>query len=900
MLRISACVITKNEENNIGQWLEGVKPLASEIIVVDTGSEDRTVELAKAAGAEVYFFPWCGDFSAAKNFALDQATGDWIVFLDADEIFSVASIPKVRQYIEKFHSDRRIVGIICQLLNIDKDHDNRLIDTAYQMRVFRNEKSLRYIGEVHEMICSQAIGIRKLQLTDLTIYHTGYSSALVKKKCERNLVILQEKVKKEGGEKPAHYPYFTDIYMGLGDYEKVIHYAELTLKKKSGLVGMQGKAYRRLLDAMNLLKKSSEERLQMADIAIAAMPEMPEFLGDKGMILAEMKRYEEAKQALLQALALRESSTREQEDCMTNSMDARLPYLYVVLGKIYQLQGCPADAFSYFVKALRRYPYQQNIFSNVYQYLRHDKPVDVITFLDSIYDTKRDLVFLVNVLRQNWAGVVFVYYVKKLTELAEHDEYAAYMAAGRYDAAVVQPTAQMKRLLRFGIWSCWHSSENEQAGMLQVVLPERYRAIWKNLILHESAVLDDVGRHIMTGIKRMEKPQVFQQPMSAAAASSVVAAAAEQFGQGRSAEAVRSLLQAYEQSPDSPLLAYGLASLLQLSGERERARKILLTVRSVTPEIRVLWKELQADPAYPLVSILIPTYNRPGLFELTLRSACMQTYTNVEIIVCDNSTDDRTETLMSGYQDNLRVRYVRNRNAVSKAENFQSFEDLAQGEFLQWCMDDDILGRDKLAAMVAVFQKHPEVKLVTSIRGIIDAIGQRSGSFAFPVAIQSTYQLFSGQQMGQLMLLDSTNFLGEPSAVLFRREDMQHHYWQAECRGYKTISDVVMWLELLAQGPCVVFREPLSYFRQHDGQEGKQSDVVLLSRMEWCQLIREAYEAGNFLHTKAECSLALKKIHDEYAHLSALHTSGTLADASADMWKNYEQCIMQIGEFLDR
>ena len=79
-MRISACVITKNEEENLPSWLGCMQRIADEMVVLDTGSGDRTAEIARAAGAKVFFFQWMDDFAAAKNYALDRATGDWIFF----------------------------------------------------------------------------------------------------------------------------------------------------------------------------------------------------------------------------------------------------------------------------------------------------------------------------------------------------------------------------------------------------------------------------------------------------------------------------------------------------------------------------------------------------------------------------------------------------------------------------------------------------------------------------------------------------------------------------------------------------------------------------------------------------------------------------------------------------
>ena len=108
-IKISACTIVKNEEKNIERWLEGVRSFADEILITDTGSTDDTIALAKAGGAMVNYFPWRNDFAAAKNFAIEQAHGDWIVMLDADEYFDEGSQKKMRQIISRFHKQKQVV-----------------------------------------------------------------------------------------------------------------------------------------------------------------------------------------------------------------------------------------------------------------------------------------------------------------------------------------------------------------------------------------------------------------------------------------------------------------------------------------------------------------------------------------------------------------------------------------------------------------------------------------------------------------------------------------------------------------------------------------------------------------------------------------------------------------------
>lgn len=118
---------------------------------------------------------------------------------------------------------------------------------------------------------------------------------------------------------------------------------------------------------------------------------------------------------------------------------------------------------------------------------------------------------------------------------------------------------------------------------------------------------------------------------------------------------------------------------------------------------------INGTTSMPLVSIMIPTYNRPEMFVLTLESALSQTYPNVEVLVTDNSTNEDTANLMEYYKDEPRITYLRNREAKSKAENFAPFENLARGEYLQWLMDDDILAPDKLRRMMDVFLAHPNL-----------------------------------------------------------------------------------------------------------------------------------------------------------------------------------------------
>ena len=96
---LSLCMITKNEEQFLADCLNSVKNIVDEIILVDTGSSDKTVEIAKSFEAKIHFFEWCDDFAAARNESLKYATKEWILILDADEIISKSDGLKIKELI---------------------------------------------------------------------------------------------------------------------------------------------------------------------------------------------------------------------------------------------------------------------------------------------------------------------------------------------------------------------------------------------------------------------------------------------------------------------------------------------------------------------------------------------------------------------------------------------------------------------------------------------------------------------------------------------------------------------------------------------------------------------------------------------------------------------------------
>ena len=197
--RLSVCLIVKNEEKFLAQCLKSVRDLAQQIVVVDTGSTDRTVEIAREFGAEVHSFTWCDDFSAARNAALEHVTGDWVLALDADEELS----SKDHDKLHKAMSDATTMAWRLPIVDVGRELDG----CSYVPRLFRNGPGLFYLGRVHEQIFT-SIEVRRAEwglenkIGDAVLIHHGYTQELVRdrNKIERNLQLLEKAVEELPGE----------------------------------------------------------------------------------------------------------------------------------------------------------------------------------------------------------------------------------------------------------------------------------------------------------------------------------------------------------------------------------------------------------------------------------------------------------------------------------------------------------------------------------------------------------------------------------------------------------------------------------------------------------------------------------------------------------------------------
>ncbi len=216
---LSVCMIVKNEETYLGPCLNSMKNLADEIVIVDTGSTDRSADLAAVFGAHVYPFQWCNDFSTARNYALEQAKGEWILVLDADEIIDFKDQSLIRELmIEHRHDPRAFCFQTRNYSNMANGMHWQVNDGSYpahetglgwfpsaKVRLFPRSKSIRFHYPVHELVepaLKQAgIGIFPC---DVPIHHYGnLNDARIKRKAKQYFELGYAKLNQLGHDEAA-------------------------------------------------------------------------------------------------------------------------------------------------------------------------------------------------------------------------------------------------------------------------------------------------------------------------------------------------------------------------------------------------------------------------------------------------------------------------------------------------------------------------------------------------------------------------------------------------------------------------------------------------------------------------------------------------------------------------
>ena len=231
-MELTVCIITKNEAPKLEKCLKALAPYPWEVVVVDTGSEDNSVEIAKRYGANVCSFAWIDDFAAAKNFAIEQAKSEMVMVLDTDEYLEPLDYEK---FIRQIEAHPGAVGRIRHHSLFEADGEEKETQ-EYIHRIFSKELYC-YQGKIHEQVVRRTADPKsderwgyEVYYTELSVFHDGYSGTEEerRKKAQRNIRLLI-KAQEEDPEDPyLQYQLGKGYYMA-GNYEEAANWFDKAL-----------------------------------------------------------------------------------------------------------------------------------------------------------------------------------------------------------------------------------------------------------------------------------------------------------------------------------------------------------------------------------------------------------------------------------------------------------------------------------------------------------------------------------------------------------------------------------------------------------------------------------------------------------------------------------------------
>ncbi|MDH5596882.1 MAG: glycosyltransferase [Candidatus Peregrinibacteria bacterium] len=286
-MQVSLCLIVKDEEKHLGTCLESFRNLYDELIVVDTGSSDDTKVIAEEYGARVFDFEWIDDFSAARNFALSKATGDWIMSLDADDTIEPEVAQELRSYLEEGAESGSVISLPYVYHRLSGAAGN----TATLPRLWKRELELKYFYPIHEYLEVSKVPSSDIRRLDFPIIHNK-STEEYAPGFERNVKILEAYIKNHPGDLRILY-YLVHDNKQLGRFDDAVRWAEKYLEAESGDLVKRAKLL--IHKGQCHVKLRQGERAQEAFLgAMNAAPELIEPYLEMGDMNYRAGRYKKA------------------------------------------------------------------------------------------------------------------------------------------------------------------------------------------------------------------------------------------------------------------------------------------------------------------------------------------------------------------------------------------------------------------------------------------------------------------------------------------------------------------------------------------------------------------------------------------------------------------------------
>ena len=347
-------MIVKDEEPWIERCLSSVREGVDEIIVVDTGSRDRTMDIAHSLGAKVLQFPWKESFAEARNYSLRHASGAWVLWMDADEEIAEDEAIKLRQ-----------VGGLgdSRLASLETVHFNSSFrprpDEAYrlaQCRLFRNGEGVHFSGDIHEQMClpgqvSGETASLPVQLP-VRLFHYGYLESITafKSKHERNLKLLKQ-FSDQPNPDPWNLYHIASEYQRVGEYTAAYQQVNLAIAASLRQKKLPPPLFYKLKYGCLLTLGMFREGWPGIDKAISLYPDYVDLHLYKGCILMHLGKVEAAISAFEHCLALGENALHYM---VLTGAGTFYPCYY--MGKCYEMCIMPGEAKVWYRRALEYSP----------------------------------------------------------------------------------------------------------------------------------------------------------------------------------------------------------------------------------------------------------------------------------------------------------------------------------------------------------------------------------------------------------------------------------------------------------------------------------------------------------------------------------------------------------------
>lgn len=377
---LSVCMIMKNEEKVLGRCLDSINEIADEIVVVDTGSQDQSKEIALRYTDKVFDFEWVNDFSKARNYAASKATGEWIFVIDADEFVDRNSFGKLKTKLKEEPPEENILSV--QIVSFVGENGEST-SLNFHERLYKNDGTISYYRSIHELLAHKD-SKENNGISDFQLYHSGYMTNVMndKDKSERNLTLLLNKKEKD----PIDYFFIGNEYRNKGDLDRAIKYYQKAYKLKPNLnLDWVKKLLLYLADSLHKDKRDTEA-LEIIDSCEKVYSSVVDFKFYKGLIFFDKKQFKQSRK-VFEDILLQKGSLISDESIDFLEL---LPLRY--LGGIYENENELHKAVQSYSRALSLIETDDDLWARlIYLLAKHTTRAEMASFLNDNVVNKKSM-----------------------------------------------------------------------------------------------------------------------------------------------------------------------------------------------------------------------------------------------------------------------------------------------------------------------------------------------------------------------------------------------------------------------------------------------------------------------------------------------------------------------------